>query len=49
MDEEIWGKKARMGANLEGNWLEVKETTNCYLKLSLFPWLHYFKRCKIVL
>jgi hypothetical protein len=28
MDEEIWEKKARMGANLEGNWLEVKEITN---------------------
>jgi hypothetical protein len=28
VDEKIWEKKARMGANLEGNWLEVKETTN---------------------
>jgi hypothetical protein len=27
MDEKNWGKKVRMGANLEGNWLEVKETT----------------------
>lgn len=42
-------KKARMGANLEGNWLVVNETTKHQSKQSLFPWLHCFKRCRIVL